>query len=107
MKAKKFLLSKDTSSCCSCNSIIVKSREGGFVSQNCLKCGKPNYIHEISLPDLKCEFCESILKKDLIDKNYYYVCDKCNKKWKLSEEVPYWKDIFEYSGLGIQDDFVQ
>ena len=108
MKTKKFLISKHPSSCCSCNSMIVKSRDGGFVSQNCLKCGKPNYINQNSLPELKCEFCDSILKIELIDgKNYFYVCEKCNKNWKLSEEVPDWKDIFEYSGLGIQSETVK
>jgi hypothetical protein len=105
MKAKRFLISKELSSCCSKNSIIVRSRRGGLVSQNCLKCGKPRTINQKSLPDLECEICQSKLNIEKFNgRNYFNICKKCKRKWKLPDEVPVWQDLFEYYGLGIRSD---
>jgi len=106
MKAKRFLYS--TADCrCGGKTLLVRSREGGFVSRNCLKCGKSNYAGETQLPDLQCDHCGNKLMIRMVDgKNYFYVCDTCNQKWQLSEVLPHWNELFEYSGLGVESDLL-
>ena len=87
------------SNCCNAKTIIVQSRKGGFISQNCLKCGIPNNIDDRSLPDLDCAFCGKLLTVEIVDKNYFYTCKQCNKNWKIADNVPHWGDLFQYSGL--------
>jgi ribosomal protein S27E len=41
--------------------LLVKRRDSGFVSQNCLKCGKPAYVDESALPELECDMCAARL----------------------------------------------
>ena len=57
MKALRFLYSEGLSDCCNSRMLLVRSREGGFVSRNCLRCGKPDYVGQHHLPDLDCDFC--------------------------------------------------
>jgi len=106
MKAPRLLLSKELSKCCEKKAIIVQSRPGGLVSQNCLKCGHPSYINEKLLPNLDCDFCAQPLKVELNDgKNYFYNCKQCNRNWKIGDIVPHWADLFAYSGLAVDSDF--
>ena len=76
-----------------------------MVSQNCLKCGKPHYVRESELPEINCDLCGGRLTVQMVDgKNYYYVCGVCKRKWKLSECVPDWSELFSYSGLAAHGD---
>jgi len=106
MRSKRFLYSKKPSKCCGYQSLIVKSRDGGFISQNCLQCGKPDFISPENLPELLCDFCESDLLVTKLDKkNYFYACDKCKRNWKLADIVPHWAELFEKSGLAAHGDY--
>ena len=105
MKAPRLLFSKRLSKCCTKEAIVVQSRPGGFISQNCLKCGKSDYINEQSLPDLDCDFCGQALEVEKVDKNYFYICKQCGRKWKLGDNVPHYTALFEYSGLAVESDF--
>jgi len=106
MQAKRVLYSKRLSTCCAHHALIVRSREGGFVSQNCPKCGKPDYINEQALPDLCCDQCQTILKIERLDRqNYFYVCHQCKRSWQLSDVIPHWSDLFQYAGLAVNSDF--
>ncbi|MGB8990510.1 MAG: hypothetical protein WCD80_00485 [Desulfobaccales bacterium] len=100
MRSKRFLYSKKPSKCCSYKALLVQSREGGFISQNCLQCGKPDYVSPENLPDLLCDFCESDLSVEKLDnKNYFYACNKCKRNWKIADILRHWAELFEKSGL--------
>jgi hypothetical protein len=100
MQSTRFLYSKWLSSCCSHRALLVRSRDGGFVSQNCLKCGEPSYVNERALPDLACDHCQTHLSIERLDgQNYFYVCHKCEHSWKLADIVPHWSELFKYAGV--------
>jgi len=99
MQSKRFLFSKKLSLCCDNKALLVQSREGGFVSQNCLKCGKQNTVSLENLPDLICDCCGSNLSKEIQQKNYFYACHKCERNWKLADNLPHWSELFEESGF--------
>jgi len=105
MRAPHFLYSKVPSQCCQQKALVVRSRAGGFISQNCLKCGKSDYINEGALPDLLCDFCAGPLAIKRVDgQNYFYVCGKCSRSWKIADNVPHWGELFAYSGLAAAGD---
>lgn len=105
MKAPRFLYSKTPSGCCDAKALVVRSRQGGFISQNCLKCGSSGYISAHELPDLECDSCGRILAiKNLDGQNYFYVCEHCGRHWKIGDTVPHWSELFAYSGLAVDSD---
>lgn len=100
MRAPRFLYSRNPSACCRKRALIVQSRAGGFVSKNCLKCGKPDYVSVGELPDCDCDICGRRLRVEKVDgQNYFYVCARCDRNWKVGDNVPPWDELFEYSGL--------
>ena len=99
MKALQFLYSEGLSDCCNSRMLLVRSREGGFVSRNCLRCGKPDYVGQHHLPDLDCDFWGTRLGVRTIESNYFYLCGQCGRRWELPTVRPHWSELFEYSGL--------
>ncbi len=94
------------SHCCKAPSRIVVSREGGFVSQDCIKCGRPRTLPFEDLPDLDCSECYEPLDKYINDRgNYAYRCDCCVNDFALCELVPHWSELFDRCGLAIDADF--
>jgi hypothetical protein len=105
MRSLRFIYSSVPSKCCDYRALLVQSRDGGFVSRNCLKCGKPGYVNQSQLPDLTCDFCASSLHIQKLDgTNYHYVCSSCDRYWMLANVLPHWTDLFEYSGLAAHGD---
>jgi hypothetical protein len=102
------LLLGTTSRCCSAPNIIVRSREGGFITQNCAVCGKPRAIHECELPDLICGNCSKDLAKarDTYS-NYVYRCISCSREWMLATLVPAWQELYSYHGYAIPQNSAQ
>jgi len=100
MKASRFLYSIGETECCNSRALLVRSREGGFVSRNCLKCGKSAYVRQEQLPTLDCDYCGTRLetKRDAYQ-NYVYYCGKCKHPWKLADNLPHWSELFSYCGL--------
>jgi len=87
MRSARFLYSNTPSPCSGRRAILVRSREGGFVSQNCLKCGSPQYVKEAELPELRCDSCSNALAIARVDgTNYFYVCETCKRTWKLADD---------------------
>jgi DNA-directed RNA polymerase subunit RPC12/RpoP len=76
------------------------------VTRNCLKCGKPAYVGQHHLPNLQCEFCDSTLRVKVLDKNYYYVCERCDRQWELASVLPHWTELFQYCGLAAPGDAI-
>lgn len=71
-----------------------------MVSQNCIQCGKPDYVRPEDFPDVPCPECQNLLiikKQD--GTNYYFVCVTCNVQCKIADLVPGWTDRFDYHGL--------
>ena len=101
MKAARFIYSAGHSQCCDHKALLVRSRAGGFVSQNCLKCGRESaYVGLNQLPDLECEICAVPLAVGKLDgQNYFYKCGKCGRTWKLADYLPHWSELFAYCGL--------
>ena len=109
MKSERLLYSRNLSHCCGHQMLLVRSREGGFVSRNCLKCGKPDYVNESQLPDLPCDQCGRQLTISTVDpqgrRSFSYICSNCDRRWVLSEMIPSWSALFGYSGLAAFGDF--
>lgn len=86
-------------------SLIVRSREGGFVTQNCVECGRPRALPFSELPGLQCALCKKDLRPYIDeDNNYAYQCPKCEETWVLADLVPKWDERFDYHGFGIDTD---
>ena len=94
------LISSQLSPCCGSEAKIVRSRQGGFVSRNCLKCGAPHYLKESQIPIIYCRSCNTPMRIDKLDgTNYFYECPICKQYHKIADIVPPWNEEFRYSGL--------
>ena len=86
-------------------SLIVRSREGGFVTQNCLECGQPRSLPFSELPKLYCKECGQQLSPRVnIFKNYAYKCSQCCYEFELATIIPKWSEVFEYHGFPLESD---
>jgi hypothetical protein len=97
------------SRCCNAPSILVRSRPGGFVTQDCLRCGqRSDYVRENDIPDLDCEGCSRFRPNTIVPtlkgNNYWYECTGCGRAWEIALIVPIWSDTFEYAGLAAPGD---
>lgn len=86
------------SSCCSWPTVLVQSMKGGFVTQNCTKCGKPHSLSEHAFFHLlrcavDCPNCGDRMYKDFVGYNYGFKCPTCNSALSLAILVPWWYDI--------------
>jgi len=95
------------SNCCQSPSLIVKSREGGFVTQNCLKCEKPRGLPFNQQPDLECGACGKTLEKFKdFSGNYAYRCNQGGNDFLLADIVPHWSERFDYHGYAIDYKYI-
>lgn len=106
------LYSQNQSACCGARQQIVRSRENGFVSKECVVCESlpkhERYVSLAELPMLQCLGCKVTLLKcqrSTPPKNYYYACPKCKVSWLVAELVPHWSECFEFNGLAAQLEF--
>jgi DNA-directed RNA polymerase subunit RPC12/RpoP len=101
--AKKLVLhSRSTSPCCHAVNVLVRSRPGGFITQNCTACGKPQPLKLDELPELRCKECQVALGRfENVRKNYSYKCISCQREWELANLVPAWHERFKYHGFAI------
>lgn len=98
------LYGEKKSKCCKVPTILVRSREGGFVTQNCSKCQKPYPIRLQELPTLYCGECKGKLEA-YQEQNYFYRCINCGFSWELSSIIPYWNEEFDkWIGYGLPSD---
>ena len=97
------LMGKNSSACCDKPTIIVRSRGGGFVTQNCSRCGVPRSIRLDELPTLSCSSCQielHLFKRQ----NYFYECPVCKREWQLAHLVPHWRELFDECGFYLDGD---
>src|SRR5215831_17643600 len=99
------LISTEPSPCCGMDAQIIRSRDGGLISRDCVSCGKSHYVNEYQLPKLPCETCNLAMKIRKRDgTNYFYECSQCGKYYKIADLVPDWREEFRYSGLAAHGD---
>ena len=102
MTKKLMLYSRSISPCHNTVNVIVLSRPGGFVTQNCIDCGDPQPLNLHDLPELRCEKCETILIAYINGLlNYSYKCPSCQVEWQVADLVPAWHEKFQYHGFAI------
>jgi hypothetical protein len=107
MEEARFLYGPRPSKCCNAKTVLVQSRAGGFVSQDCSVCGNSGRISITELPKIPCDICGTELQasKDALS-NYVYRCESCSRVRKLGDMLPRWSDYFPYSGLAAHGDEV-
>jgi hypothetical protein len=93
------IYSKYLSQCCKSPRLIVRSREGGFVSQDCVECGQARRVRRDELPPLICKQCETSMSPEYFQNNYAYHCSKCSSVYLLFDLVPWWHEKFQYCGV--------
>jgi len=99
------LISTAPSPCCGRDAQIVRSRDGGLISRDCLMCGKSHYVNESQIPRLQCKQCDLPMEvKKLDGTNYFYECPACRWYAKIADMVPFWSEEFRYSGLAAHGD---
>jgi DNA-directed RNA polymerase subunit RPC12/RpoP len=107
VSSKLIIASLKKSMGCGAYSLLVVSRQGGFISLDCLQCGtRSAYVGKMEIPDLACEACgiDRVVEVNLVDGDYWYKCTRCRRSWKLGDILPSWSELFEYSGLGAPGD---
>ena len=108
--AQCLIVAVRVSKCCGAPSILVRSRAGGFISQDCLECGQNSeYVNESDIPNLDCALCLKFGRKETVEPkkirdNYWYECGDCRRKWEIASIIPHWSDTFEYAGLAAPGD---
>jgi hypothetical protein len=85
------------SRCCNAEALLVKSREGGYVSKNCTHCNKSGYAQPSDIEPFEC--CGKIWPVVIINKNYHWQCGVCQTTAMVADYVPKWSDLFPYSPL--------
>jgi hypothetical protein len=107
----KLLLFAGESFCFKCRrttrKVIVQSRSGGFVSQDCESCGASRYLPEGALPALTCTKCRRpVAKYRDVFSNYAYRCAPCGVQFRLWDVVPSWQELnFDFDGLSIDPEY--
>lgn len=101
-KGRPLLFAKGLSWCCRAQRVLVESMPGGFVTQNCVRCGRYQPVPQDELPDRKCETCATQLEVRMVDGlNYFYVCPGCGARRKLASLLPHYSELFGYEHSAI------
>jgi hypothetical protein len=75
--------------------IIVDSRKGGYITQNCFTCKAHLDIGLSEIPLAKCSECENELEK-VYKRNYAYRCNTCDWEREIYTLVPHYSEFFDY-----------
>ena len=104
---KLYLNANRPSFCCRAPQLLVRSRQGGFVTCNCSKCGRPNYVGREQLPAIRCEKCGTAMESGKQWSNYCYKCGRCGHSFELWTRLPWWHEHFARHGIATPDEFDQ
>lgn len=90
---------KSDSACCRQPTFLVQSMDGGFVTRNCPKCGKPGtlpkdvFMNELDIW-VACRLCAERMKPAELDYGTFgFICEKCDASIKLGDLLPSWEDL--------------
>ena len=83
---------------CDVETVLVQSMEGGFVTRNCAHCNDSTPLPKDVFFSLNlwvaCPECSRrMTPNELPDRNYGYVCRKCDVGIRLSDLLPRWEDL--------------
>ena len=73
--------------------------EGGFVTQNCSSCGKPETLSAHEFQNrldlwLSCPHCKRRMRVATVSTaNYGYSCEDCEVTVRLASILPRWEDL--------------
>jgi hypothetical protein len=85
------------SRCCQEPTVLVQSMQGGYVTQNCSKCGGSDTLKQDEFRQLQlwvaCPGCKGRMLATIVDLNYAYCCDACDLNIRLADLLPRWSDI--------------
>lgn len=86
------------SACCKQATLLVQSREGGFVTQNCADCGQPDTLASVEFARLDlwlaCPKCKKRMQAATVPiSNYGYACEGCGVTMRLASILPRWTDL--------------
>ena len=91
---KHIYYGKRTSTCHGKPTVIVKSKQGEYVTANCTKCGDADHVDIEALPDyFFCPVCDKPVERVKRTKSMFE-CKRCQIKWELHTIVPEWKELF-------------
>ncbi len=93
MPPKHIYYSKFPSLCHNASVVIVKSKNGEYVTQNCTKCGNADPLDISGVPTFYCPVCNKPVERVKRTKSLYD-CRHCKIKWELATIVPDWKELF-------------
>jgi hypothetical protein len=95
------LYSKYRSPCCGRAQELVISRDGGFVTQNCIGCGRPRYVGIGELPVIECDICGLAMQAGTRNRNYHYECPCCDNGFPLWTRLSRWSERFAECGIAV------
>ena len=86
------------SACCKWPTVLVQSMDGGFVTSNCFKCGKKETLSNADFLErvriwVACPQCDDPMYRQMIDKNYGFVCLTCEVGIRLADLLPRWNEV--------------
>ncbi len=87
------------SRCCGVETVIVRSTQGGFVTQNCRHCGGRDSVshREFLVLDVSatCPCCEVPMAKEIFAENYnnYGFSCFCGSRTFLAELLPWYYEV--------------
>jgi len=90
------------SKCCSAPTLLVESKEDGYVTANCSECGKigslsKNEFHQLNLwvscPKCKKRMEAGMVKNSFSSPTYGYKCEQCSTELYLSMLLPRWEEL--------------
>ena len=102
------LTGPNPSDCCNAKTILVLSKEGGYVRQCCMECREPSEVgwHEfyaLNIP-MSCPSCRgemAVKNRDTqllgVPGNFVYVCHQCREYVQLADLVPHWSEVSHYA----------
>jgi len=72
--------------------------DGGFVRQNCTKCGRPHLLSKHEFFDrlrcaVDCPHCGDRMLKVYVGNNYGFQCPTCHGTLLLADIVPWYYDL--------------
>jgi endogenous inhibitor of DNA gyrase (YacG/DUF329 family) len=91
------IFGQSKSKCHGEDTLLVQSMDHGFVTRNCPACGKPQTLpaNDFLLIDLwvACPKCRNRMGKEIINKNYAFICQTCDLFVNFAALLPRWSDI--------------
>lgn len=89
---KKDIYLERISRCHSTWLVVVRSKDGGYVTANCNKCGKQDTVRREDFDNIRykcpCPVCQVPMKPTMLEMNYCYKCDLCDLFVWLADLVP-------------------